>query len=107
MAEIVYSPQALEDLIQTKAYITEELSNEQAARNLIAGIMKQIKQLGHFPQSGPSLNSAAGFDTDYRFLICGSYMVFYRADPDKVYIVRVLYGKRDYMRILFGTPDVD
>jgi prevent-host-death family protein len=39
---------------------------------------------------------------DYRFLVCGSYLAFYHTLAKKVYIDRILYGKRDYIKILFG-----
>jgi plasmid stabilization system protein ParE len=41
-------------------------------------------------------------ETDYRFQVCGNYLIFYRLEQGTVYIIRVLYGKRDYMRLLFG-----
>ena len=49
MAEIKFSPEAITDLQQTKAYITEELCNEQAAVGTLAKITKRIRQLSDFP----------------------------------------------------------
>ena len=92
MAEIKFSPEAITDLQQTKAYITEELCNEQAAVGTLAKITKRIRQLSDFPE------------TDYRFLVCGNYTVFYRIENQTVNIVRVLYGRRNFMQILFGEP---
>ena len=43
-------------------------------------------------------------ESDYRFLTSENYMVFYRVNGQDVYIDRVLYGRRDYLRILF--PDL-
>lgn len=104
MAEIQFSPQAISDLQEIKAYITEELCNEQAAVNTIARITKRIRTLAAFPESGASLSSIVGFETDYRFLVCGNYTAFYRVEDTTVYIVRVLYGRRNFMQILFGIP---
>ena len=67
MTEIQFSPQAISDLQEVKAYITEELYNEQAAINTIAMIMKGIRMLVDFPESGASLSSIIGFETDYLF----------------------------------------
>lgn len=104
MTEIQFSPQAISDLQEVKAYISEELCNEQAAINTIAKIMKRIRMLIDFPESGASLSSIIGFETDYRFLVCGNYTTFYRVEDTTVYIVRVLYGRRNFMQILFGVP---
>ena len=104
MTEIQFSPQAISDLQEVKACIIEELYNEQAAINTIAMIMKIIRMLVDFPESGASLSSIIGFETDYCFLVCGNYTTFYRVEDTTVYIVRVLYGRRNFMQILFGVP---
>lgn len=104
MAEIKFSPEAITDLQRTKAYITEELCNEQAAAGTVAKITKRIRQLSDFPEIGVLLSSIVDFETDYRFLVCGNYTVFYRIENQIVNIVRVLYGRRNFMQILFGEP---
>ena len=103
MAEIKFSPEAINDLQQTKAYITEELCNSEAANSTIAKIMHNIHILEKFPESGSPLESIVDFTTNYLFLVCGKYTAFYRVENNTVFIVRVLYGRRDFMRILFGT----
>ena len=105
MAEIKFSPEAIHDLQQTKAYITDELCSEQAAASTIAKITKHIRMLGEFPLSGAPLSSVVDMETDYRFLVCGNYTAFYRLENQTVYIVRNLYGRRDFMRILFGEQN--
>lgn len=102
MYNIVFSPQALKDLEETKAYITEELCNEQAAIKTISKILKDIRMLSAFPESAPLLSSIVDFDTNYRFLICGNYVAFYRIEENEVKIIRILYGRRSFMQILFG-----
>ncbi len=103
MTQIVFSPDAISDLEQIKKYITEELQNEQAAINTLSKITKNIRVLQSFPQSGPSLAAVVDFDTDYRYLVCGNYTAFYRYENNTVYVVHVLYGRRDFMRILFDN----
>ncbi len=104
MYSIVFSPQALKDLEETKAYITEELCNEQAAVKTVSKILKNIRMLSEFPESAPLLSSIVDFDTNYRFLVCGNYVVFYRLEENKVHIIRIIYGRRNFMQILFGEP---
>lgn len=102
MYKISFSPEAVDDLKEIKQYIKDELCNEQAAKNTVAKILKKIKLLSDFSESGSSLSAIIGFDTDYRYLICDNYIAFYRIDNKNVLIVRVLYGRRNYMQILFG-----
>jgi len=46
-------------------------------------------------------------ETDYRFLVSGKYIVFYQTDGEMVSIYRILYGSRDYMKVLFGNRLTD
>ena len=39
--------------------------------------------------------------------VTGSYLTFYRVLDNDVYVDRVLYGRRDYLRILFGDVQDD
>ena len=102
MAKINYSPAALEDLREIKSYIAEELCSEPAAINTIERITKRIRQLADFPELGTPLSSIIDLEVPYRFLVCGNYTAFYKTDSDNVYVIRVLYGKRNFMQILFG-----
>ena len=104
MAEIKFSPEAVGDLQQIKAYISEDLCNEQAAINTLSNIMKHIRIIAQLPESGAPLSSIVDFETDYRFLVCGNYTAFYRVEAQTIYIVRILYGRRNFMQIMFGEP---
>lgn len=103
MTEIKFSQEAILDLQQAKSYISEEFSSEQAM-SVVAKIIKKIKQLSDYPESGAPLFSIVDFETDYRFLICGNYTAFYKIENHTVNIIRVLYGRRNFMKILFGEP---
>ena len=102
MAKINFTPDALQDMKEIKAYITDELCSEQSAINTVEKIMKRIRQLGSFPESGAPLSSIINLEVPYRFLVCGNYTAFYKVDGDEVYIIRVLYGRRNFMQTLFG-----
>jgi len=101
MARIEYSPLSLIDLEQIGDYIENELMSPQAAHNTINKIQDLIDKLSIFPLMGATLKSIANVDTDYRVLVCGNYLAFYHTDETVVYIDRILYGKRDYLAILF------
>lgn len=56
---------------------------------------------------GALLSSVADTESNYRFLVSGNYLIFYRAYEKEVYIDRILYARRDYMRILFGDAQIN
>lgn len=104
MANVTLSELARNDLLDARRYIENDLQNAAAAKKVLAKIFKSMRTLERFPYAGTPLQ-IAGFDTDYRVLTSGNYRLFYLCDGDNVRIVRVLYARRDFMRILFGTDD--
>ena len=102
MANVHLSPAAQADLAEIRRYIAEELQNPIAAERTVRRIFKSLRLLERFPFSGTPLQ-AAGADTGYRSVISGNYRSFYRCDEKDVYVIRILYRRRDFMRILFGS----
>ena len=104
MTPVKFSPEAVKDLQEIQSYIANELCSQQAADRTVSKILGRIRRLSSFPEIGTPLSAIFSFDTNYRYLVCGHYTAFYRVEQDAVYIVRILYGRRDFMRILFGEP---
>lgn len=105
MTKIQFTSEAVNDLQSTHKYIAEELCSERAAQNTINKIMNRIAQLEVFPEMGAPLRSIVPVENDYRFLVCGNYTAFYRFENGEVSIVRVLYARRNFMKILFGASE--
>ena len=99
--KIHYSPESRRDLDDIWDYIVSELQNRSAAERVINRIIDAVDPLKNFAEMGTLLSSIADIGTDYRFLVSGNYMVFYRVQGNDVYIDRVLYGRSDYMSVLF------
>ena len=83
-------------------YISDELQNPRAAERVVGSITAAIDRLVDFPKMGAALSTVARVESDYRFLVTGSYIAFYRISGKDIYVDRVLYGRRNYLRILFG-----
>ena len=99
--KIHYSPESRRDLDDIWDYIVSELQNRSAAERVINRIIDAVDPLKNFAEMGTPLSSIADVGTDYRFLVSGNYMVFYRVQDSNVYIDRILYGRSDYMSTLF------
>ena len=78
MKKISYSGAAIIDLEQIGDYIAQQLKNPQAALNPVNKIQDAIDKLVKFPLIGAPLSSIYEINTDYRFLVCGNYLAFYR-----------------------------
>ena len=99
--KIHYSPESRRDLDDIWDYIVSELQTRSAAERVIDRIIDAVDPLKNFAEMGTPLSSIADVGTDYRFLVSGNYMVFYHVQGSDVYIDRVLYGRSDYMSVLF------
>lgn len=102
MNNLHLSEEAQSDLADIKDYIVKELENPIAALSTVRKITKEIRVLREHALIGTPLSSIADAEGDYRFLVTGNYITFYRVQGSDVYVDRILYGRRDYLRILFG-----
>jgi len=94
MNNIHYSYDAMLDLIEIERYITEELESPKAAKNIVAKIVKHVRLLEDFPELGALLSSIVNFESEYRFLVCGKYLAFYRITDSDIYNTRHLRQER-------------
>ena len=102
MFEIKIAPQAAADLLEIKNYIENELQNPIAAHNTISKIIETYENLTAFPNVGIPVEKYVSFPTDYKFVLANNYSIFYRIEDEVIRIVRILYSRRDFVRILFG-----
>ena len=101
MAEVIVSRLARNDLIHIRDYIQNELSNPAAALRIMAQLKQAMESLQTIPERGKPLDAILAVHTQYRFLVCESYRIFYLYDAQQVEVVRVLHTLQDYMRALF------
>ena len=105
MAELIFSHDAMRDLLEIQSYIAERLENPESAASTIDKIKKAVLVLENFPEAGTLFLPAVLRGRDYRLLVSGNYMIFYRIRQNHIEIGRILYGRRDYLKILFPEKD--
>lgn len=98
---IEYKSVAQRDLLETKNYIETVLKNSAAAQKLTASILRSVSRLASHPNMGAKLSSRFDVETDIRFLVVAKQIVFYRVMEEKIVILRIIDGRRDYLSILF------
>lgn len=69
-------------------------------------ILDKVDQLVEFAQSGALLSAVSEVMGEERFLVCDSYMIFYHSKKQEITIDRILYGRRDYLRVLFDKTEL-
>ncbi len=83
------------------SYIALELQNQESAEKTLNRIMDTVDQLELFAECGEVVTAVSEVYREERFLVSGNYLVFYHVLEKDVFIDRVLYGGRDYLKILF------
>lgn len=102
MNKVFISPEAARDLSQSKQYISTELKNRSAANRIVGSIMKDLHELGRYPEQGPSIEALTGFQTELRMLLCRKHIALYKTENEAVFVARIIDARQDYLRVLFG-----
>ena len=90
------------DLNSAADYIEFVLLNPQAADDLLDEAESRIGELSNFPEKFAVVDDPVLKSWGIRFTLVKNYMAFYTVSEEekRVYIVRFLYGKRDWVTIL-------
>ena len=97
MMTLRINPIVVEDLKNIKQYIAED--NEEMAVKTIQEIYAQFENIQQFPYMGADLAKRVSFKTDYKYVICGNYVVLYKVGEEHVDIYRVVNQYQDITKI--------
>ena len=97
-----FTQKAYKDLDGIFSYISETLSNQTAAENLIDRIEQSMLRLKDFPYSCSYVSDVHLRAKGYRKLIIDNFIAFYLVDErqNHVIIMRILYGAMKYQDLL-------
>lgn len=101
-----YTPEAREDLRRTEQYIAENLCNADAAKHVIANILKACSRLKEQPDMGIRLGQKIGRNTKVRYIICGKHLAFYLIEDQVISVIRILDSRTNYMQIIFNEKSI-
>ena len=97
MMKLRINPVVAVDLKNIREYIAED--NEELAVKTVQEIYIQIENIQQFPYMGVDLSKRVSFRTDYKYVICGNYIVLYRLRKEYVEIYRVVNRYQDITKI--------
>lgn len=86
MPRVSVSREAVKDLNSMRDYIRDDLCNPTAATYIMGEIKKSILSLSDFFGRGRPLDALISVHTEYRYLVCEHYCVFYAIDDNGVLI---------------------
>jgi addiction module RelE/StbE family toxin len=97
---IEYSKESKQDLIGIKQYIKYNLQEPEAAQKLISKIRTEINNLKNNPEICAIIDDELIKKLEIRKMIVDNYIVFYRIKNNNIEIVRVMYGRRNWINLL-------
>ncbi len=92
MAQITWSPSALEDVDAIAAFISRDSVDNAAL--FIDRLISITDRLLDFPESGRVIPEIG--NEMCREIIFGAYRIMYRIEDDEVWITAVVHGARDW-----------
>ena len=100
--QIVFTDTAKSDLREIAVYIAERAQDKNVAIHFVKELRETTAVLKRFPESGAIPRDRVLKSSGYRFLSHKDYLLFYlyEREENRVYIMAIFNGKRDYMRVM-------
>lgn len=100
--EIIMTPDATKDVAELRDYIADVLLAPDTALTFIRTIRGEIGKLSRMPERIKPVDDEPWHSRGIRKMIVKNFYVYYRIDEDsrRVYIMNVIYDKRDQLRQL-------
>ena len=100
--EIIVTPDAEADLYEIKNYIADTLLVPDVALNYIRVIRKEMEKLSYMADSIAPEEREPWNSIGVRKIIAKNFYIYYRPDEvsGRVYVLNVIYAKRDQLKAL-------
>ena len=92
MAQVIWSPSALQDIDSIAEYISRDSVSHSAL--FIERIIEKTARLAEYPHSGKILPEIGEENT--REIMYGSYRIMYLVVGEDVWITGIIHGARDW-----------
>lgn len=100
--KLIVSQDAHNDIDEIAGYILNHLKSPQAAVGFLDDVEKSYRQVTENPHLYSLCSDERLENLGYRKIVIKNYLILYRIDEKKqvVYVVRVVYGARNYAQLL-------
>ena len=100
--KLVVSKDAHRDIMDIAGYITHELKSPKAADSFLNDVEKSYNRVADNPRLFSLCSDDRLERMGYRKIVIKNYLILFRIDDENkmVYIVRVIYGGRNYPEML-------
>ena len=95
-----YIEEAKQDLIEIKRYIKYNLQEPDIVNKLISKIKNAIEDIKNNPEVYAIIDDDFIKKLEIRKIIVDNYIIFYRIKSNTIEIVKVIYGRRNWIKLL-------
>ena len=95
MLALEWRPRAQLDRESIAIYLGVECGAPQSALKAIEKVDEAIERVRAFPESGRRVRAESLEHDDYRAVVAGNYIVYYRYDEETLTVYRVIHQRRD------------
>ena len=105
--EIIITPDAEADLQEIRDYIAYTLLVPDTALDHIRAVRKEIEKLSYMAESIAPVDKEPWHSRGVRKIISKNFYIYYRLDKSsgRVYVMNVIYSKRDQFKALKQMHD--
>lgn len=100
--QVIVTPDAENDLVELRDYISDVLLVPETARSYIRTLREAIGKLSYLAPSFAPIEDEPWHKKGIRKTTAKNFIIYYRLDEEtkRVYILNVIYAKRDQLRML-------
>ena len=98
--KIVYAKEAIQDLEEIEEHLSQH-NDAEAVDKRLDKIDIEIKRLEGNPNIGSWLKNRIAKEADWRYTVCGRYVIFYLIKGDIIEITRITDGRQNWTKTLF------
>lgn len=100
--EVIMTPDAIDDLLKLRDYISGVLLSPQTAKSYIRFIRAKISRLEFMPNSIAPVTDEPWCSRGIRRIIAKNFYIYYRTDEStkKVFVLNIIYAKQDQLNKL-------
>lgn len=100
--DVEFTEECIEQMTAIYEYISNNLKEDNAAKRLMAEVADRVLDLSNAPELYMKIGKVDKLKRDYHRMVIKNYVVLYTVDFEKkkVYISRMIYGRRNYLNLL-------
>ena len=98
--KVIIGREYIQDYEDLELYLANSSMYESNKKKILDLIDKDLDSLTTSPYIGARLDSRISIPNDYRYLVSGDYLQFYKIFNNVVKVYRLVYAKSDYLTIL-------